>query len=133
VKIDLSSDRTYFAHSFYAHDNGMEIIVSDQDAPYRSSLQAAIWKREYFSAMLQPGRSPWDFEERGMEEHMNDGKLILGLAAADDPPVPYLNIYSKGKVNWSKLDRLDAESRNELVGRGWMGPHWNVWRDGKRS
>jgi hypothetical protein len=77
--------------------------------------------------MLQPGRNPWDFEMRGIEEHMNDGKLIFGLASADDPPVPYLNIYSKGKVNWSKLDRLDAESRDELVGRGWMGPHWNGW------
>jgi hypothetical protein len=106
VKIDLSCDRTYFAHSFYAYDDGMGIIVSDQADGYRSSLQAAIWKREYFGAMLQSGRSPWDFEIKGMEEHMNDGKLILGLKLADDPPVPYLNIYSKGKVNWRKLDRL---------------------------
>ena len=129
MKIDLSSDRHYFPHSHYCRDGDIDIVVSDQDAPYRASLQTAIWRREYLDAMLHPGRSPWDFERRGSEEHRNDGKLILGVAQPDFGPVPYLNVYGRGQVNWSELAQLDPAVRAELRERGWMGPHWNGWVD----
>src|SRR5438270_7024362 len=62
TKIDLSTDRYHSPHAHYGVDGETEIIVSDQDARYRSSLQAAIWQRDYLAAMLKPNRSPWDFE-----------------------------------------------------------------------
>ncbi|HTD22068.1 MAG TPA: hypothetical protein VK738_05410 [Terriglobales bacterium] len=127
MKVDLTLDRAYFAHSPYAECDQFNIVVSAQDALYRSSLQAAIWRSEYLDTMLKPGRSPWDFERLGMHEHLNDGKLILGSAPQDQAPVPYLNVYGQGKVNWRELNRLDPESMREITERGWIGPHWNGW------
>lgn len=129
AKIDLSTDRYHSPHTHYGLDGETEIIVSDQDARYRSSLQAAIWQRDYLAAMLKPNRSPWDFERYGMYEHMNDGKLILGVANANDGPVPYLNVYGGGRVNWHQLQKIDPIILAELRERGWLGPHWNGWRE----
>lgn len=129
VKIDLSADRFHAPHRGYADEQGMQIIESDQRALYRSSLQAAIWTREYFAALLKPGRSPWEFEVLGMHEQMNDGRRILGLAQPDFGPVPYLNVYSGGAVNWGELQLLDEGIKAEMFARGWIGPHWNGWVD----
>jgi hypothetical protein len=128
-KIDLSTDRYHSPHHHYDLQGEIEIIVSDQQAQYRSSLQAAIWKRDYLAAMLKPGRSPWDFERYGMYEHMNDGKLILGVADANDGPVPYLNVYGDGRVNWRQLRKMNPAVLSELQTRGWLGPHWNGWTE----
>lgn len=127
MKVDLTLDRAHFAHSPYAEYEQLKIVVSAQDAPFRSSLQAAIWRREYLDTMLKPGRSPWDFERLGKQEHLHDGKLILGAAVQEQAPVPYLNVYGHGRVNWHELNRLDPESMQEITERGWIGPHWNGW------
>ena len=129
TKIDLSTDRYNSPHAPYETDGEISIIVSDQEARYRSSLQAAIWQREYLASMLKPGRSPWDFERYGTREHMNDGKLILGVANAHDGPVPYLNVYGSGRVNWRQLQKIDPAILNELQEHGWLGPHWNGWME----
>jgi hypothetical protein len=129
AKIDLSTDRYHSPHSHYEFDGETEIIVSDQEARYRSSLQAAIWRRDYLTAMLKPNRSPWDFERYGGYEHVNDGKLILGVADANDGPVPYLNVYGGGRVNWHQLQKIDSILLTELRERGWLGPHWNGWTE----
>src|ERR1022692_1992630 len=47
MKIDLSLDRIYFAHSRYDDEPERPLFAIAQAAPYRSSLQAAIWRREY--------------------------------------------------------------------------------------
>jgi hypothetical protein len=129
TKIDLSTDRYNSPHEHYETIGETSIIVSQQDARYRSSLQAAIWQREYLASMLKPNRSPWDFERYGTYEQMNDGKLILGVADANDGPVPYLNVYGGGRVNWHQLQRIDRGVLDELRERGWFGPHWNGWTE----
>jgi hypothetical protein len=127
VKIDLSADRFYAPHTLYAIEDGIHIIESDQQALYRSSLQAAIWTRDYFASVLKPNRSPWEFEESGMREQMNNGKRILGVAQPEFGPVPYLNVYGRGEVCWSQLQLLDEEIRAEMSARGWMSSRWNGW------
>jgi hypothetical protein len=127
VKIDLSADRFYQPHTLYATEDGMKIIESDQQARYRSSLQAAIWTRDYFVSVLKPNRSPWEFEYVGMHEQMNNGKRILGVARADFGPVPYLNVYDRGEVCWSQLRLLDQSIRAEMFAKDWIGPRWNGW------
>ena len=129
AKIDLSNDRYHSPHAHYAFDGDARIIVSDQNARFRSSLQAAIWRRDYLDEMLKPNRSPWDFEHYGGYEHMNDGRLILGVAATEHGPVPYLNVYGGGRVNWNQLRKVDAPVLQELRARGWLGPHWNGWTE----
>src|SRR5262249_33701318 len=103
VKIDLSRDRAFFPVTLFPFDEALKIVVSDQDAPFRSSLLPAIWRADYFRRLLKPGRSPWGFEKLGMQDCMNDGKLILGVDQPEDGPVPYLNIYYSGKLNCQQL------------------------------
>lgn len=131
AKVDLYGERAYFPHEPYGEDHGIRLIASRQDAPYRSSLQAAIWRRDYFLELLVPGRSPWDFEKLGMIERLGDGRLILGVADPEDRPVSYLNLYANGRVNWGKVrERMCPELRDELLGQGLMGPWWNGWGEG---
>jgi len=127
VKIDLARDRAFFPHESYAREEGMEIVVSSQTAPYRTSLLPAIWKRDYFLKLLKPGRSPWTFETIGMTEILNDGKSILGVDQPVFGPVPYLNVYYSGKVNWQQLGQLDPETLQDMTRRGMIGVGWNGW------
>jgi hypothetical protein len=127
AKIDLTRDRAFFPHERYTAENGIEVVASSQTAPYRTSLLPAIWKRDYFLNLLKPGRSPWTFETIGMTEIMNDGKLILGVDQPRFGPVPYLNVYYSGRVNWQQLDQLDPETREEMTNRGMIGTGWNGW------
>ncbi len=127
AKIDLNHDRRNHPHQLFRVENGWRVIVSDQAADYRSSLQAAIWKTDYFLSLLKPGRSPWEFERRGMEEARNDGRMILGLDSEDGGPVDYLNVFGHGMVNWRQLHKLPEETRLTLERLGYLGPHWNGW------
>src|SRR5215210_2086751 len=127
VKIDLSPGRSRFRHRPYATENGLEVILSEQDTSYRSALQAALWERDYFLGLLKPNRDPWQFERLGMEEVKNDGKLILGVKGGEHAPVPYLNVYSKGKMNWGELGQLREDLLDELFRLGLIGQSWNGW------
>lgn len=127
AKIDLTLDRTYHTHYLYATHGKIKIIVSDQKADYRSSLQAAIWRRDYFLSLLKPNRSPWDFERIGMDEMRNDGKLILGLHQPDFGPVSYVNLYSKGKIERNELNKIDHEVLGNMFELGLIRDDWNGW------
>ena len=128
AKIDLTLDRTYFPHKVYAIDSGIQIIVSDQNADYRSSLQAAIWRKDYFLGLLKPNRSPWGFELIGMHELKNDGKRILGIKQPHFGPVSYANIYSKGKVNWEQMERIEKKVQQHMFELGLIRQDWNGWK-----
>ena len=127
VKIDLSRDRAFFPHRLFESNEGMRIVVSNQDAPFRSSLLPAIWRTDYFRNLLRPGRSPWAFEKLGMGECLNDGKLILGVDQPDHGPVPYLNVYYSGKVCWRQLMQLEESVRSDMVCRSMITRDWNGW------
>ena len=58
---------------------------------------------------------------------MNDGKLILGVDQPLDGPVPYLNVYYSGKLNWEQLMRMDERLRSEMVQERMITPEWNGW------
>lgn len=73
-KIDLSKDRSNWPHRTLAED----VILSEPNAIYRTSLQPALWRREYFQRFMQPNRSVWQFEWDGHQLACNDGGLIVG-------------------------------------------------------
>lgn len=91
AKIDLSNDRLKVAHSDY--DNG-RLILSDENAVYQTSVQAAIWRVDYLKRFLDPLESPWQFERRGTKRVIKARKAgtfagkILGCKV---PPVSYVN------------------------------------------
>ena len=130
AKIDLTLDLTRYSHDLYQTHGKIKIIVSDQTADYRSSLQAAIWRRDYFLRLLRPNRSPWDFERKGMDELKNDGKLILGIKQPHFGPVSYVNLYARGKVDRTEMARIDKRVVHEMRELGLIRTDWNGW--GKR-
>ncbi len=127
AKLDLTLDLTRYSHSVYATHGSFNIIASDQKAKYRSSLQAAIWRKDYFLPLLKPNRSPWDFEAMGMPEVMNDGKLILGIERPYFGPVSYANLYARGKVDWHEMQRLEDRVRHEMIELKLIRDDWNGW------
>jgi hypothetical protein len=128
AKIDLTLDLTRYSHRVFPHRD-FQIAVSDQHAEYRSSLQAAIWRRDYFLRLLKPNRSPWDFERIGKEELKNDGKIILGLRQPDSGPVSYANLYARGKPDWNQLNKIEECVQHEMFDRGLIRRDWNGWTE----
>ena len=127
AKIDLTQDLTRYAHKVYATHRDFQIILSEQHAEYRSSLQAAIWKRDYFRRLLRPNRSPWDFERLGKDELKHDGKLILGLRQNGRGPISYANLYARGKVDWNEMRKIEAGVQDEMLKLGLIRRDWNGW------
>lgn len=105
VKFDLTDDRIR-GNQFeeYEKKDGLDVVLTAQNANYRSSLQAAIWRREYFLSILKPDRNPWQFELKGMKELMNDGKKILGTR---NHPVKYANMILKRNINPKEIAKLN--------------------------
>ena len=65
------------------------IAIIPPDAPWRTRLQAALWRRETLLDALRPGESAWDFEARGSER--TRGRVAWTYTApAGRSPVPYL-------------------------------------------
>jgi hypothetical protein len=127
AKIDLTQNLTRYSHKVYPTDRDFQIVIGDQQAEYRSSLQAAIWQRDYFLRLLKPNRSPWDFERIGKEELKNDGKLILGLRQPNLGPVSYANLYARGNLDWAQMNRIEESVQKEMFEMGLMRRDWNGW------
>ena len=94
-KLDLSGDRVKFRYT--PVDDFL--IESIQSAPYRTSLQAAIWKKDYFLKYLKPARTAWGFELQGYREAFGDGGKVFGTRV---PLLRYDNVMLKGegKETW---------------------------------
>lgn len=91
AKIDLSGDRMKFPHTFCKDSH---FVLSDQNARYRSSLQAAIWRKEYLMKLCQDGWTPWEFELKGEKVIRGDGEIVLGTSR---PCLRYVNVLRRGK------------------------------------
>jgi hypothetical protein len=117
-KADLSDNTRCFGAQPWSRMKGM--IVADQRAKYRTSLQPAIWTREYLLHLLKPGRTIWDFERLGRYDANNDGGQIV---AHDWPPrqcvFRYANVYKKGQPDKRQLPKIQDTDRAALVRMGY--------------
>ena len=90
AKIDLSGDRLKVGHTNWNDD----LILSNNDAPFQTSLQAAIWRKDFLLQFLDPTENAWQFEKKGTKRMVRDrqaGKfdgLILGVK---ESPLSYVN------------------------------------------
>lgn len=96
VKFDLTDDRTKVLHRDYkwkliVNDKDVyDVIQSDVNAPFLSSVQAAIWRVDFLKAILNTKDNPWQFEKnprtkKYLKEHNG---VILGCV---NPPMSYVN------------------------------------------
>lgn len=94
AKIDLSDDRLKVPHTIHKDTITQSLIQSAPDAPFQTSLQAAIWRVDFLRRFLDPKEDAWQFEKHGTrrviaarEAGTFDG-LILGFK---NPPMSYIN------------------------------------------
>lgn len=89
-KADLSGDRMQFPHDTW--DIGF--VESTSTSRYRTSLQAAIWRKDYLLRFCQKGWTPWEFEIKGSEMAYRDDGAIIGT---DEPCIRYINVLRRGE------------------------------------
>lgn len=111
-KIDLSGDRMKVPYQQFTRFgiNGA-VVESKQDAPFRASLQAAIWRSDYLGECLGKGSwDAWTFEKHGAQ---NDGALILGVKL---PVLEYVNAVGGQGNKPGELDykKIPARLFNEI-------------------
>jgi hypothetical protein len=53
--------------------------INNNDAPYRASLQAAIWRKSVYYNLLNSGESPWQFEVVGSIRSRMYGDRFLSV------------------------------------------------------
>jgi len=61
-------------------------------APYRASLQAAIWNKETLASLLHPGESPWEMELLGSRR----SDSIPGFYSVWQPLIVYRHAIERG-------------------------------------
>jgi hypothetical protein len=90
----------------------------DIGAPYRLALQAAIWRRDIFLDLIQPGESAWDMEIIGSRR---SDKFELAFYCTWQPVIEYYAAITLGK--WSPLGvkiceeehmEIDYKKRSQL-------------------
>ena len=109
-------------------------ILADE-APYRTSAQIALWRREVLLDLLVPGESVWDFELKGSVRSRKYGATFVSIqpVGGDD----YANGigYVCTAVNcgkWSRMARPYAEAEGLSVDFS-ERPTDTWWDDFKRS
>lgn len=88
-----------------------QLVLLNQMASYRLSLQWSLWKTSYFKKYLVSGLSPWAWELRDTAK--NDGAAILSIS--DNFVVSIGHIMKKGVMlqNWHKGIYGDGELNEE--------------------
>ena len=94
VKIDLTDDRLKVGHTAYGRIGDVSLIRSADDAPYQMSVQAAIWRKSWLRAYLDPAEDAWQAEKFGTRRIVSartqgrERGVILGTT---QPPMRYVN------------------------------------------
>jgi len=123
AKIDLTNDRLKVPYTQHKETIFQGLIESTPDAPFQTSLQAAIWRKDFLLRFLDPNETPWQFEKKGTKrviaarEAGTFNGLILGFK---NPPMSYINAVGGEGRNSDKWDRKKFPSWmwSELSGRG---------------
>ena len=83
------------------------IGLIDEGAPYRLALQAAIWRKDVFLELVQPGESAWDMELKGSRR---SDRSPVGFYCTWEPIIHYQSGITMGK--WSPQGVKICEEEN---------------------
>jgi len=116
-KIDLSGDLVKREHLEYRRG----LVEAAPEALYQTSLQAAIWRRDYLLRFLEPHENPWQFEKGHRVIYVRrEGKfdgLVLGVT---EPPLFYVNAVGGAGNRPGEYDhkKIQPEMWDELKEKG---------------
>lgn len=115
-KIFLHGSLISFGKFKTVNDDRYDLVSINQNSQYRTSIQSAIWRKEYFLKLLKPNLTPWDFE---LQHIMNDGVEIISTNS--NHPTMYSHLYRKGGVfqknNWYKSVYESTELNTEDINK----------------
>lgn len=86
-----------------AYKNHRGIYYKNKHDPYRTSLQASLWRTEDFQHLLKSGENPWQFEKIGSVR--SEGLQKDFLIVMDQQPLAYLNMNHEGYLQTSQLEQ----------------------------
>lgn len=88
------------------------LLIFNQNIPYRTSLHPSIWDKQYFLKYLKPGMTAWDFELKNDAIARNDKAKIINYKY-EYPKEPhlysYLDLYTGGQLNINEQAQLQIE------------------------
>jgi hypothetical protein len=115
------------------YDSRLGVLA--EEAVYRTSIQASIWRRQVFLGLIRPGESPWEFERNGTARSRRYGETFLSAKRYGRDEHSYGMRYlctaiNKGKwtrraKGYAKRERLPVDFSN-LASDTW----WNDFRRG---
>lgn len=119
AKFDLTNDRLKVAHERHTD----QIIKSASGAAFQTSVQAAIWRKDFLLRFLDPKENAWQFEKQGTRrviEAREKGELEGLILGFRQPPMSYINAVGGEGQNSDKWDhkKFPSDMWNELAGRG---------------
>jgi hypothetical protein len=98
AKIDLTDDRLKVAHEKWYEGGllvgGLGLIRSADDAPFQTSTQAAIWRRDFLAQFLEDSENPWQYERKGSKRVIaarKAGTFTGHILGCENPPLVYVN------------------------------------------
>lgn len=111
VKIDLSGDVAKRPHMELIvnklPDDKDNFIIADPDSLYQTSIQAAIWRRDFMLTYLNESESAWEFEKHGSARVIADrqaGKFTGLILGTETPVIQYVNAVGGEGRNPGQLD-----------------------------
>lgn len=90
--------------SDFAHDDRLGVLADD--APYRTSVQITLWRREVFLDLLRRGESVWEFEVNGTERSRKYGSTFLSVKRHGRDDYYHGIRYVCTAVNYGKWSRM---------------------------
>lgn len=76
------------------HHRSVRYGIHELGAAYRTSLQAAFWRKEVLLGCLREGESPWQFEVAGSERSAQRSEAFL---SAHQALIPYVDVLERGR------------------------------------
>src|SRR3989338_4341179 len=78
------------------------IATREKHEPWRTSLQACLWRVSELQFLLKDTESPWDFEKAASLR--SEGCQAPFLVVFEDSPLDYLNMTQLGYLNVDNLE-----------------------------
>lgn len=125
VKIDLTGDRMKVPHGEPFTLAGVPVVESDKDAMFQTSIQAAIWRRDFFLRFATKAETPWQWEKAGTRRVItarNAGLFDGRILGTVEPLIDYVNAIGGEGRNPSQYDRRKFPPMlwDELAGKGFV-------------
>lgn len=83
---------------------------------YRAAIGASLYRRSTLLQLLTPGASAWDLDRSTVCDDLPEDFLSLTVAAANKPPVPYVNALIKGRWSFGAVPFLKSEGLGAHLG-----------------